>query len=65
MQLCEMISALNDAGYSQHTIAAKVNVNQSTISRILNGGGTTYKTAKKIENFYFSISKNEKTASGH
>lgn len=60
MQLDKIVKELMQ-NHSQAEIAQFANVNQSTISRILNGRSTSYKTANKIEEMH----KKSKTPSGH
>lgn len=58
MQLSEILKHLQEVEHlTQQEIARLVNVNQSTISRALNGKKTDYKTGKRIEKLYMEIEK--------
>lgn len=58
MQLSEILKHLQEVEHlTQQEIARLVNVNQSTISRALNGKKTDYETGKRIEKLYMEIEK--------
>ncbi len=53
MQIYEMLNAINEKGMTQSEIAKSLKVNQSSVSRWLNGRNEmSHKTAKNIELLY-------------
>lgn len=55
MQLTEMLKYLQDVKkLTQTEIAKFAKVNQSTISRVLNGKSTDYESGKRIEQLYIN-----------
>lgn len=52
MTLQDMIVALLDSGFSQHSLAEAVGVSQPTIFKASKGRELKYTTGKKIERLY-------------
>lgn len=60
MQIQEMLNAINAKGMTQSEIAKSLKVNQSSVSRWIDGKHTmSYRTAKNIELLYQKVVINQ------
>ena len=63
MSIQEMISALVDKGWSQHSIAEKIGTTQPTIHRASKGSDVRYELGKAIERLHSEVFQPEAGAS--